>query len=228
MKQKVNLAEDSSITKPDFDPEFQKFLREVARRRKFREYSKIFAKKFLKSLALTSAVCLAATSPFFITNLFRALTRSGFYEAKGKERKQMSDMFTYLRRKGLIRIVRTGAQIYISLTTEGKKKAKEFQIDDLNIEHPKIWDNKWRILIFDIPEITRIKREALRGKLKELGFSMLQKSVWVHPYPCNKELEILRDFFGFKEVDYLFFETRFLGKEERNLRKKFELYDVGL
>ncbi|EKE15274.1 MAG: hypothetical protein ACD_12C00095G0001, partial [uncultured bacterium] len=41
----------------------------------------------------------------------------------------------------------------------------------------------------------KTKREALRGKLKEFGFFQLQKSVWTYPYKCDREIDILRNFF---------------------------------
>jgi len=87
-------------------------------------------------------------------------------------------------------------QIYISLTEEGKKKAGRFQIDSLQIQTPKRWDGKWRIVLFDIENSKNIKRNALRGKLKELGFYLYQKSVWIHPYKCDDEIKLLKDFFG--------------------------------
>ena len=104
--------------------------------------------------------------------------------------------FYYLKEKGFIHIENRGGQIYISLTEEGKKKAGKYQIDDLEIERPKKWDKKWRIMIFDIQDKQKIKREALRGKIKELGLFQLQKSVWIYPYDFSKEIKILRDFFG--------------------------------
>ena len=65
----------------------------------------------------------------------------------------------------------------------------------MKIEKPKIWDGKWRIVIFDIPKHKKRARDALREKLKELGFYPFQKSVWVFPYPCEKEIQFLVELF---------------------------------
>jgi CRISPR-associated endonuclease Cas2 len=89
-----------------------------------------------------------------------------------------------------------GKQLYISLTEDGKKRVRENQIDYLEIKKPLSWDHRWRVLIFDIKEKQRLKREALRGKLKDLGLFKLQDSVWVCPYDFQKEVAILRNFFG--------------------------------
>ena len=87
-------------------------------------------------------------------------------------------------------------QLHISLTKEGKEKAKKYAIDSLEIKKTKSWDNQWHLLIFDISDKHKIKREALRGKIKELGLFQLQKSVWAYPYEFFKEADTLRDFFG--------------------------------
>ena len=52
------------------------------------------------------------------------------------------------------------------------------------------WDKKWRVVIFDIPQELHNERNKFRARLKSLGFYMIQKSVFVFPYPCEKELAI--------------------------------------
>lgn len=51
------------------------------------------------------------------------------------------------------------------------------------------WDKKIRLVIFDIQELNRHKRDYLRRLLKQLGFIMLQKSVWISPYNQFKFLK---------------------------------------
>ena len=106
-----------------------------------------------------------------------------------------------MKKRGLVNVEYRGNQIYISLTDKGKRKAGKYKIDDLKIKTAENWDKKWRVLIFDVEENYRIKREALRGKIKELGLYQLQKSVWVCPYEFKKEMSILRDFFGLEKGD---------------------------
>ncbi len=76
------------------------------------------------------------------------------------------------------------------LTPEGKKIA--YQLDFLGTVttfiKPKKWDEKWRIVIFDIPESDRIFRDILRKHLYTLEFKQLQQSVFVSPYPCEKTI----------------------------------------
>ena len=114
-----------------------------------------------------------------------------------------------------VKIEYRGKQIYVSLTKEGRKKAGKYQIDDLKIKKPWRWDKKWRVLIFDVKEEYKDKREALRGKLKDLGLFQLQDSVWVCPYGFQKEIDILREFFGFNSGELKIIEaSRIEGEDE--------------
>ncbi len=79
----------------------------------------------------------------------------------------------------------------------------------------KNWDHKWRVIIFDIPQELHRERIKFRRKLKLLGCHMLQKSVFIFPYPCEEELSdiatqlkvsdyidiIVADNAGFKEAE---------------------------
>lgn len=110
-----------------------------------------------------------------------------------------------LHKRGLIEIIkRKNGITNVKLTKEGKKKLARYKIDLLEIEKPKKWDGKWRIIIFDIPIKKNSARELFRRKMKHLGFCKLQASVFVHPYPCYEIVNFLRDYFGVSsEVEYL-------------------------
>lgn len=142
----------------------------------------------------------AIGSPTFTYRIFPKLVKCASYKIKNRKRDRTKfyNTFYYLKNKSLINFDYRGKQIYISLSEEGKKLAKKYQIDDLKIERPKRWDGKWRILIFDIEDRHKIKREALRGKIKQLGLYQYQKSVWIFPFDFRKEINLLREFFGFK------------------------------
>lgn len=66
----------------------------------------------------------------------------------------------------------------LKLTEEGKKR-----LDNLlpKVLPPKPWNGKWYLVIFDIPEQMKKRRDILREKLKLLGFSQLQASCWISP-----------------------------------------------
>lgn len=92
---------------------------------------------------------------------------------------------------------KNGEAIY-EFTSKGQKKIRNFLLDALEILPPRKWDGEWRVIIFDIPEKYRRARQALQSKLADTGCFQLQKSVWVHPFPCEKEVEFLKEFFNIK------------------------------
>ena len=85
--------------------------------------------------------------------------------------------------------------VTIIITKEGEKKALKFKIDEMEIKKPAKWDGEWRVVIFDIPERFKKAREALRKKLKDLGFIKLQESVFVLPYECEDEINFIMEVF---------------------------------
>jgi DNA-binding transcriptional regulator PaaX len=88
--------------------------------------------------------------------------------------------------------------VKITLTENGKQRALEYNIDEIVIKTPKVWDRKWRIVVFDIPEKFKKTREAMRQHLERLGFYKLQKSVFVLPYECCDEIEFLIEFYSIR------------------------------
>ncbi|MBU4350774.1 hypothetical protein L6250_02100 [Candidatus Parcubacteria bacterium] len=176
----------------------------------FRKPRSAIVKDILYWLLMAGAVYLAAGSPCFARNLWREYRRFKKYP-----KKRVFDTFYNLKRQGLIDIKKQGAQIYISLTEEGRKKAGFLQINDLKINQPKNWDKKWRLVIFDIAQLKKVYREAFRGKLKELGFYPLQKSVWVHPFDCGAEIELLKDFFGLSDNELRLIVAEEIGNDKK-------------
>lgn len=174
-------------------------------------------KEILQKLLIGGAIIYAAQSPYLWLNLYKRL-----FFGERFPKKRVRDTFYYLKKRGLIDIQKKNKQIYISLTKEGERKAGRFQINKLRINPQKKWDRKWWAIIFDIPENSRIKREAFRGKLKELGFYKLQKSVWLYPYPCEKEIELLRDFFGLNKIQLQVLVIERM-EDDGVLRKHFNL-----
>jgi len=174
-------------------------------------------KDILNVLIISGMICIAATSPYFGTNILK-----GFKRMKRHNKKKVYNAFYKLRKAGCIRIKSRKGQIYISLTEKGRKKAGWLQIDILKIKKPRKWDKKWRLVVFDISQPRLIYREALRGKLKELNFYQLQKSIWIHPFDCKDEIGLLRNFFDFSEDEMRLIVADNIGRD-KELKKFFKL-----
>jgi len=84
--------------------------------------------------------------------------------------------------------------IIISLTERGKLRALNIKFRKFADRKEK-WDRKWRMVMFDIPNECRKARDALRYRLKSGGFYELQKSIFLYPYDCKKEIEYFVELF---------------------------------
>lgn len=111
--------------------------------------------------------------------------------------------------------------IKVVLTEMGKERAMEFNVDELEIKIPSVWDGKWRIVFFDIPEKKRGARDALRDKLKTLGFYELQKSVLIFPYECRNEIDFLVEFFEIRP--FVYYAEMANPTNEAKLKLRFNL-----
>lgn len=166
-------------------------------RERFNEYATIAL-----NIALAGAiVALALTAPNAL-KMFAPLKKRKWWQSEEAEEeikvfneKLIKD--NYLKKK-----TKDGKQ-YLYITSKGRREIINFEIDDIEIKKRK-WDGKWRIVIFDIPEKYRMARNVLRSKLKEIGFVIIQKSVWVCPYECEKEIAFIAKVYMIEQyVNYL-------------------------
>ena len=111
--------------------------------------------------------------------------------------------------------------VSMTLTNNGKKKVIQYNLDSVKIQKPERWDRLWRLIIFDIPEEERRGRNALAAKLKKLGFYPLQKSVFIHPFECQNEIDFIVELFNLKPYVRLF--TVKETDIELDLRNRFHL-----
>jgi DNA-binding transcriptional regulator PaaX len=135
-----------------------------------------------------------------------------------KRNKDVYDTIYSLKQQGLIKERLKNGKKFISLTSDGQL---ELLLRKAVMEKPLKWDGRWRIIVFDIPEDSRDKRDALRFLLKKNSYIKLQASVFISPYPLNREA-----------VDYLK-QSKLIGyiriiradeiDDDKDLRKKFNL-----
>lgn len=97
----------------------------------------------------------------------------------------------YARRRGYICTSATGH----SLTPRGRELLTEGKIWDLTIPKPKQWNGRWHLVLFDIPNDKRKRRDIFRARLRELGLTLYQNSVWIYPYPLETTIKQTADFY---------------------------------
>lgn len=114
-------------------------------------------------------------------------------------------------------------KVTVTITKRGLVRALTYRLDDMQLVRPKKWDNKWRVVIFDIPEKYKKARDIFRIRLRQLGLYQLQESVYVSPYKCFNEVEFLRELYGIAfTVRYLLVEKM---EDDSFLKQHFGLSD---
>lgn len=149
------------------------------------------------------------------------LIKSIAKEWKSINERQMRMEINQLYRSKLIeKKENPDGSITLVLTDKGKMKTLTYHFEKMKIEEQE-WDGWWRLVIFDVPERIRKGRDALREKLKQLGFYELQKSAFVFPYECRNEIDFLTEFFNLRR--YVRFCILANIDNDLHLRKVFNL-----
>ena len=175
------------------------------------EYFKMWVENFAKEHPVASStikavaalailggvIAVTSTAPGLLT-AFKRKPLKYVHEEKKKRYQKLWRGFHELRKRKVVEYKgedKDGYSVY-QISDGGKQYVKKFVLETLNIAAPKKWDRKWRIITFDVPEKKfKNHRRAFQQKLKELGFYQIQKSVWIHPFPCETEIEFLKDIF---------------------------------
>lgn len=127
------------------------------------------------------------------------------------------------------RLVRQGlltrnAKGLLRLTARGETELRMLQLAEFGSQRPRRWDQKWRVLIFDIPEYRKKERDKIRRLLSSIGFERLQDSVWVYPYDCEDLIILLKaDLHIGKDLLYLIVDSI---EDDRHLRETFGLQRI--
>lgn len=171
-------------------------------------------KGLLVLLLIGGFLTVAAAAP----NIFSAFGRLGNNRRYFKKEQFNKDKY-YLKRHGLIKIKQLDQNTFeISLTEKGANKALEEAFKNFIIKKPQK-DGYWRVVMFDIPRKDNWARDVFRQKLKMMGFYQLQESVFILPYPCEKEVNFLVEILGIAPFVNLIRTKDFA--ENENLKKAF-------
>lgn len=124
-----------------------------------------------------------------------------------------------LEKQKLVKATQDEDKIKIEITKDGKKKVLKYALEELELKKPKVWDGKWRVVIYDIPRKSKHLQNLIRETLHRLEFVPLQNSVYLTPFPCEEEIEFLRELYGLgKEIKFILAEKI---ENEKAYRKYF-------
>lgn len=108
----------------------------------------------------------------------------------------------------------------LELTPAGLEIIDQEKIDEIFLK-PQEWDGIWRIVAYDIPEDFRLERDYFRRRLKELGFTKIQGSMWLIPWDSKEEVAILAEFF--KLTPFVMYLTTDYVPNQSRLKLKYGL-----
>lgn len=174
----------------------------------------------LRTLYATGALTAALVAPKML-KMFPILD-SG--KSKRKELYARADQALYrLRDKKFVTFTKTeGRRPIVRLTASGETEITKIILRQYKISETAVWNGKWHIIIFDIREKRRSVRDRLRALLAGAGMVRLQDSVWVHPYPCDELVALLRANLKSGTGELLYFIAEGL-ESDRHLREHFNL-----
>lgn len=117
-----------------------------------------------------------------------------FDELQKMTNRQLQDTFRYAMKGKYVVIVKKNGRTHVELTHKGKRFVDKKALENLRPSVPSVWDKKWRIVLFDIPEQFKRNRNSFAAGLKQMGFVQIQKSCFALPFPCLDEVEVVADF----------------------------------
>lgn len=172
------------------------------------------AEVVLSVLLVAGVIAVGATMPNAV-QLFKYFT-----PRNARERERVKQSVFRLEKKGLIKRKDTAEDGFV-LTTKGEEIAARIKLKSMSIVRQKKWDGKWRLVMFDVPENKRRARLSINGMLKKIGCMQYQKSVFITPFPCKKEIDFVGQCFGVRQNIRIIVADSI--EEENPLKKAFKI-----
>ncbi len=195
---KRNYIDESSMT----DDQFQKTASFLYDRFKQESRDKKYAsiKQILSFLGMGATIATAFIAPNAAGAIGKAFFSPSFsHDPDGWKRFHKGYLKQSLKRLEMQKLVKYAVedgQDVVMITQRGKMKILKYSLEKLEVKKPDSWDQKWRVVIYDIPTRDKGLQLVIRDALKAMGFYQMQESVYLFPYPCLDEVEFLRSFYA--------------------------------
>ncbi len=166
------------------------------RRQRFENFTKKLTRNILEKTYDSSAIAFiilkgigagpikAFLKPtYYIDDPSEFLGEINVFRDKRLKEKALRQTINRLREYGLV--TKNKSNNFL-LTAKGEKIAEKILGYKKRLEEE--WDGKYRLVIFDIPEVDRIHRDWLRKELYFLGYEKLQNSVFVSKLSLTEDI----------------------------------------
>lgn len=170
-------------------------LKESRESKEFDRNEKI--KQVLLLLARGTSLAMVLAMPGTV-RLFKDFARdsSDWDEWKMFNKSYLRRTIKRLEREKIIEVNDKNGLGVVKITEKGRRKVLQLGLESITISKPARWDHKWRLVMYDIFSKKKSVRDRLQRYLRNGGFYPLQESVYLHAYPCEKEVEFLRYYLG--------------------------------
>ncbi len=173
------------------------------------------------ALMVGGILLLGAVAPVGTAGIARSLLDKYRQGKKFSRGRLLRDIRSLQRRNLVAYRERPDGTVELTLTSSGKRFMLKYKLDEIKLNTDGPWDHEWRMVMFDIPHRHRRARDAFRQKLTSLGFYAIQKSVFITPYPCEREIEFIAAIFDIRRYILMIPLRRFEG--EKKLVRYFDL-----
>ena len=155
---------------------------------KRRKRNKDFQGAVLGVVALTGVIATGGAIGQVVGGFMRTKADKDLYRHHFSAKRAINRLVD----KGLLKYEKTDRGTFLSLTKDGERYMQLLDEKTFEIKKPRKWDKRWRMIIFDIPEKYRKKRDKARRMFERAGLYRLQDSVWIHPYDCEEFVLLLK------------------------------------
>ncbi|GAA0344526.1 phenylacetic acid degradation operon negative regulatory protein PaaX [Bacillus carboniphilus] len=156
-------------------------------------------------------------SEIWIGSLIRLLKEFGHNE------QSVRAAISRMNKQGWVQSRKEGNKSYYFLSKRGVERMDEAANRIFKLK-PDNWDQKWRMLIYSIPEEKRSIRDELRKELVWSGFGTISNSCWISPNDLTKQVYALMDKYDIHDHVH-YFITEYEGPHE-NSRLVKECWDL--
>mgnify|MGYP000162017091 CR=1 FL=1 len=175
----------------------------------------------LRLIAIGGLTFAALLAPNTLQMMDKPLQRYFSTLDKRARERELRRISRYLREK---KLVAENYEYGLELTAKARKRLAKNDITQLTIPTPAKWDKLWRVIFYDIPEDRRKNRNTLAFKLRQLGCYQLQRSVWVHPYPCHDVIATIAQ--AYQVESYITLIEANSIANQKQLIKKFPILTI--
>lgn len=170
---------------------------------KSRELQQLIFSAIGISLVVGGSIVLTPNFPIVIGMVLKIIEEIKNHKVSKTKVKQS---LKRLQKRKLLSLEKYGNEVVVKILEKGKTEVLKYSLTQL-FEHKKKnknWNGKWFLVFFDVPEDERKKRDYLRNFLSTIGFFQYQKSVYVYPYECKKEIALIKQIVeGGKYMQYI-------------------------